>query len=71
VAALDFSIARHEQRLTLFKNTVKWNLGALVAGILFLQIWFRTRWARPPRKHRTSHAAQPAAAAPIAQKPVA
>lgn len=39
-------------RLGLFKNSLKWNLGALVAGVLFLRIWSFTRWARfsPPKE---------------------
>ncbi|MBD0265217.1 MAG: hypothetical protein ICV78_21580 [Tolypothrix sp. Co-bin9] len=32
--------------LTLIKSSVKWNLGALVAGGLFISIWKGTRWAR-------------------------
>lgn len=34
------------QRQTLLKNSVKWNLGALVASVLFFMIWRGTRWAR-------------------------
>ena len=33
-------------RLNLLKNSVKWNLGALVAGILFFWIWKSTTWVR-------------------------
>lgn len=32
--------------LTLIKSSVKWNLGALVAGGLFISIWKGTGWAR-------------------------
>jgi hypothetical protein len=32
--------------LNLFKNSVKWNLGALVSSALFFIIWKETRWAR-------------------------
>ena len=32
--------------LSLIKSSVKWNLGALVAGSLFICIWKGTRWAR-------------------------
>jgi hypothetical protein len=32
--------------LALFKSSVKWNLGALVAAALFITLWKRTRWAR-------------------------
>jgi hypothetical protein len=34
------------QRLELLKNSVKWNLGALVSGALFIFIWRNTGWAR-------------------------
>ncbi|MBD2300409.1 hypothetical protein H6G80_27655 [Nostoc sp. FACHB-87] len=34
------------QRLNLLKNSVKWNLGALVAGTLFFIFWKTTSWAR-------------------------
>ncbi len=37
---------RAERRLNLFKNSVKWNLGALVCGLLFIYIWRLTGWAR-------------------------
>lgn len=32
--------------LNLIKTSAKWNLGALVAGTLFIFIWKGTRWAR-------------------------
>ena len=32
--------------LNLIKTSAKWNLGALVAGTLFLFLWKETRWAR-------------------------
>ena len=32
--------------LTLLKKAVKWNLGAVVAGILYINIWKGTDWAR-------------------------
>lgn len=34
------------QRIKLLKNSIKWNLGALVSAALFLSIWQGTRWAR-------------------------
>ena len=37
---------RSSKRLALLKNSVKWNLGALVSGSLFLLIWRFTSWAR-------------------------
>lgn len=41
---------RQNQRLTLIKSSVKWNLGALVAGTLFVWIWFLTDWSRGRKK---------------------
>ncbi|MEH1789743.1 MAG: HpsJ family protein [Nostoc sp.] len=32
--------------LVLFKNSVKWNLGALISAALFMSIWKETLWAR-------------------------
>ncbi|WP_302184684.1 HpsJ-like protein, cyanoexosortase A-associated [Planktothrix pseudagardhii] len=40
------SIVQSGQRLTLLKNSIKWNLGALISGTLFIIIWRSTRWAR-------------------------
>jgi hypothetical protein len=37
---------RSQQRLTLFKKAIKWNLGALISGCLFISIWRTTGWAR-------------------------
>ncbi|MBD2384783.1 HpsJ-like protein, cyanoexosortase A-associated [Cylindrospermum sp. FACHB-282] len=37
------------QRLNLLKNSVKWNLGALLSGTLFFTIWKVTKWARISR----------------------
>lgn len=37
---------RDSQRQTLLKNSVKWNLGALVVGTLFIWIWHFTDWTR-------------------------
>jgi predicted PurR-regulated permease PerM len=34
------------QRLTLFKNSVKWLLGALISSVLFFTLWRGTDWAR-------------------------
>ena len=41
---------RSSQRLELLKKSVKWNLGALVSGVLFMRIWQATRWARRMRR---------------------
>lgn len=40
-----FEQAKAARRLTLIKNLVKWSLGALVSGFLFIYIWLLTRWA--------------------------
>lgn len=37
---------RANQHLTLLKNSIKWNLGALICGFLFIYIWRLTHWAR-------------------------
>ena len=34
------------QKKALLKDSVKWNLGALIAGSLFIVIWYLTGWAR-------------------------
>jgi hypothetical protein len=39
-----YQAKRSNQRISLFKNSVKWNLGALVSGILFIYVWRLTRW---------------------------
>ncbi|NEO89911.1 MAG: hypothetical protein F6K56_06520 [Moorea sp. SIO3G5] len=41
------------QRQNLLKNSVKWNLGALVGGVLFFMIWRGTGWARRSRKKKS------------------
>lgn len=38
--------ARSNQRFNLLKKSVKWNLGALIAGTLFITISRSTGWAR-------------------------
>lgn len=42
---LQFEQAVANRYLALIKNSIKWNLGALVAGVLFIYIWYLTRWA--------------------------
>lgn len=37
---------RLNQRQALIKTSVKWNLGALISGILFIWIWYLTGWTR-------------------------
>ncbi|MGL5081616.1 MAG: HpsJ-like protein, cyanoexosortase A-associated [Microcoleaceae cyanobacterium] len=34
------------QRTSLLKRSIKWNLGALISGTLFVVIWRNTSWAR-------------------------
>lgn len=43
---LEADKVRSAQRQTLIKNSVKWNLGALIAATLFILIWHLTDWAR-------------------------
>ena len=45
---------RSSKRLGLWKSSVKWNLGALVSGVLFIKIWRGTRWARRSTKKSPS-----------------
>lgn len=37
---------RAQKKSLLFKKCLKWNLGALIASILFFMIWRSTSWAR-------------------------
>ncbi len=37
---------RANQKISLLKNSVKWNLGALISGVLFIYVWKLTKWAR-------------------------
>lgn len=37
---------RASQKQTLFKNSIKWNLGALLASCLFFILWKSSDWAR-------------------------
>jgi hypothetical protein len=37
---------RSQKRWNLLKNSIKWNLGALIASCLFFVIWKDTLWAR-------------------------
>lgn len=41
------------RRNTLFESSIKWNLSALISGVLFLYIWRLTRWARVPVRKRS------------------
>jgi hypothetical protein len=40
------AITNGGQKTVLLKNAVKWGLGALVTGVLFIRIWAATAWAR-------------------------
>lgn len=35
-----------DRRLTLLKSSFKWNIGALISGVLFALLWQGTHWAR-------------------------
>ncbi|TVQ19795.1 MAG: hypothetical protein EA367_10365 [Leptolyngbya sp. DLM2.Bin15] len=48
----EYNTLRANQQLALFKNSVQWNLGALLSGTLLVYIWRATTWAR--RKDETS-----------------
>lgn len=37
---------KKSRRMNLLKNSVKWNLGALISGMLFVIIWKLTFWSR-------------------------
>lgn len=39
-------VARSNQQFNLLKKSIKWNLGALIAGALFITMWRSTIWAR-------------------------
>lgn len=39
-------VIQSNQRFMLLKKSIKFNLGALICGILFVRIWRITRWAR-------------------------
>jgi hypothetical protein len=38
--------ARSNQQFALFKSSIKWNLGAVIAGVWFIGIWRLSEWAR-------------------------
>lgn len=37
---------RSNTRQELLKNSIKWNLGALISGVIFIWIWHATEWVR-------------------------
>jgi hypothetical protein len=42
----EYTSLRDGQRTSLLKNSVKWNFGALMSGVLLLYLWRSTQWAR-------------------------
>jgi hypothetical protein len=38
--------SKGDRSMALLKNAVKWGLGALVTGVLFIRIWVATAWVR-------------------------
>lgn len=38
--------AQSSQQMNLIKNSVKWNLGALISAALFISLWKGSRWTR-------------------------
>jgi hypothetical protein len=43
---MQIETTRSSQKISLLKKSVKWNLGALIAGVLFIYVWHLTNWAR-------------------------
>lgn len=41
---------RQTRRLALIKSAVKWSLGCVIAGDLFIRVWQATSWARKANK---------------------
>lgn len=39
-------VSRFTQQFKLFKNSLKWNLGALISSTLFIYVWRGTSWTR-------------------------
>jgi hypothetical protein len=39
-------MARKQSKRSLLERSVKWNLGALISGVLFIMTWQMTKWAR-------------------------
>lgn len=46
----DANKTRKTRRFALIKTVVKWGLGCLIAGDLFIRVWQATRWARKATK---------------------
>ena len=42
----EVNAATKQGRFSLFKNSLRWNLGALIAGIWFIVLWRLSEWAR-------------------------
>lgn len=45
-AKTQLELNRRNLRIGLIKNSIKWNVGAIVCGVLFIYIWKITDWAR-------------------------
>ncbi|HEY9851529.1 MAG TPA: HpsJ family protein [Leptolyngbyaceae cyanobacterium] len=43
---MEAETTRKNQKINLLKNSVKWNLGAIICGVLFMMVWRITNWAR-------------------------
>lgn len=41
-----YESVRAQQRTELVKNSVKWNIGTILLGVLMIYLWRSTRWAR-------------------------
>jgi hypothetical protein len=38
--------AYNQQKLSFFKTSVKWGIGALLSGVMLIMVWRYTEWAR-------------------------
>jgi hypothetical protein len=48
--------AYKKQKMNLLKNIVKWNISAIISGVLFVILWRYTSWVRTsPRKNHKMH----------------
>jgi len=48
-AQIQAGFAFASQRKELIKNSIKWNLGAIIGGFAFVWMWRLTHWTRSPR----------------------
>jgi hypothetical protein len=42
----EFEVVRQNQQRSLLKNALKWNLGALLSGVVLIYLWRLGTWAR-------------------------